>query len=113
MAAIATAAVACLAGCGSGARPCAGQCGPPFQLQVVFRHGTSPRAGRAVLQACAAGNPQVERIGPVQLSPLPGGGRAEPHATVYTRSLGEGAASRRLEACLQSAPAVLGDGYPD
>jgi len=103
-----------LAGCGTGPVACAGQCGPPFQLRVVFRHGTSAQAERAALRACSAGNPEVERIGPVRLRPLAAGGKPEPQAVVYTRSLGAArAASRRLVDCLNSAPAVYGAGYPD
>lgn len=110
---LAAVVVPAVAGCGGG-RPCPGQCGPPFQLRVVFRSGTSAQAGRAVLRACAVGNREVERIGPVRLSPLPGGGRPEQHAIVYTRSLdGGGAASRRLAACLNRAPVVRSAGYPD
>lgn len=41
-------------GCGAGPQSCAGQCRPPYQLQVVFRTGTydglavtfQPRAAR-------------------------------------------------------------------
>jgi hypothetical protein len=103
-----------LAGCAGDTRPCAGQCGPPFQLQVAFRHGTSARAGRAVLRACTFGNPQVERIGRVEHRPLAAGAKPEPVAIVYTRSLGDGGpAGRQLVDCLDSEPAVLGAAYPD
>jgi hypothetical protein len=103
-----------LAACGTDTRPCRGQCGPPFQLHVAFRHGTSTQVGQAVLHKCAADNPEVESIGPVELRPLSAGAKPEPQAIVYTRSLGNGgAASRRLVACLNSSSAVLGAAYPD
>jgi hypothetical protein len=67
----------------SASLPCAGQCGPPFQLQVTFRAGTS-RPGPAFLRA-----------------------------VVYTRSMTRQKANQQLLACLHRSASVRSAGYPD
>ena len=43
-----------ISACAPIARTCAGQCGPPFQLQVDFRHGTSKQEAIAGMRKCQA-----------------------------------------------------------
>ncbi|MGH3158243.1 MAG: hypothetical protein ACRDNF_16935 [Streptosporangiaceae bacterium] len=101
-----------LAACGT-TEACAGQCGPPFQAQVIFRPGTSTRMAAAVMSNCAW-KPFVIRFGDV--SPFGGPKSAEPPgsvaATVYTKSLFS-RQSDRLLACLHRSPSVISAGYPD
>jgi hypothetical protein len=99
------------AGCAQ-QRPCAGQCGPPFQLQVIFRAGTSPRAATAALNRCA-GNPLVVRVGRVESRPSAGAAARLRQATVYTHAITRRTASHQLVTCLLRSPAVLSAGYPD
>jgi hypothetical protein len=42
---------------------CAGQCTPPYELEVDFHPGTSPGAAEKVLNSRAGRNPVVIRIG--------------------------------------------------
>lgn len=93
-----------LTACGQ-SLPCEGQCGPPFQLQVSFRTGTSAQAAAAAMSNCAA-KPFVVRIGSV------GRRQGSPIATVYTEAA-RGHQSDRLLACLHRSPLVYSAGYPD
>ena len=52
-----------LSNSGSGTAACAGQCAPPYQLQVDFHPGTTPASARKLLTRCATRNPAVIRIG--------------------------------------------------
>lgn len=72
-----------LAACGQSTEPCAGQCGPPFQLQVTFRSGISAQAAAAAMSNCAS-KPFVVRIGSVTRAP---GSPAPLTATVYTEAM--------------------------
>src|SRR5271166_6915355 len=51
--------------CGSStsAIACAGQCAPPYELQVDFHAGTTPATAHKVLTSCAGHNPVVIRVG--------------------------------------------------
>lgn len=91
---------------------CGGQCGPPFQLQVVFRAGTTTRAAMAAMTDCA-GNPLVVRIGRVYHSRGPGGRPGSLTATVYTRSMRATTRNDHLLRCLRRSPAVTSAAYPD
>jgi hypothetical protein len=104
-----------------GAQTCAGQCGPPFQLQVVFRPGTSTPAAVAAMDRCAD-NPQVVRIGHrlsrFQGSPNPMEPAGSRTATIYTRLLltytrSQQRQQQRLLACLHQSPLVGSEGFPD
>lgn len=104
---------------GCAGQSCAGQCGPPFQMQVVFRPGTTTQAAASAMTPCAA-NPQVVRIGHVHR--FHGASGAEPPgsltATVYTRSLFPRTRTGRqqqghLFACLRQSPTVTSAGFPD
>jgi hypothetical protein len=83
---------------GGSSNACAGQCAPPYVLQVDFHPGTTPAAARRLLTRCAARNPAVIRIG--SLREL-GGGLSR--AMIYTRVLGPTARTSELLRCLQSA----------
>lgn len=62
------AAVLSVGDCG---QSCGGQCGPPYQLQVVFRPGTPQEVAVAALRRCAADR-LVARIGNVRSFHGPG-----------------------------------------
>ncbi len=96
-------------GCG---QACAGQCGPPYQLQVVFRTGTTRAAAVAVLQGCSS-DPLVARIGNVRRFHGPGEPPGSLTATIYTRSMPIGAQHVHLLACLHSSPSVTQASWPD
>lgn len=92
---------------------CGGQCGPPYQAQVVFRPGTSAGTAAAAMSACAW-KPFVVRAGRVDRFRGPRGA-APPGAltaTVYTESMASHD-SVRLLACLRRSHAVISAGYPD
>ena len=64
---------------------CAGQCAPPYELEVDFHPGTSPAAAEKILNSCAGRNPVVIRIGTLHdLSAPPGWSRA----LIYTHVFG-------------------------
>ncbi len=89
---------------------CAGQCGPPFQLQVVFRHGTSQQAAIAAMRKCQA-SPLVIRIGqPNQPRPGHPGQRT---AIIYTTKIPITAQHIPLLTCLHHSPAVMTASWPD
>ena len=105
-------------GC-SGTPACGGQCGPPFQLQVVFRPGTSPQAAASAMTHCAA-NPQVVRIGRVKKFHGPPAVETPGSltATVCTQILWPHTRTGRqqqdrLLACLRQSPTVTSAGFPD
>ncbi|HEV2370830.1 MAG TPA: hypothetical protein VGS19_01560 [Streptosporangiaceae bacterium] len=101
---ILAALVSGVAACGQ-PRPCAGQCGPPFQLRVGFHTGISARAAASVMGRCAS-KPFVVSVGQVVRT------QGLLVATVYTESM-RGQQSDRLVACLRRSPSVIGAGYPD
>lgn len=103
------AAVISAAGCG---QACAGQCGPPYQLQVVFRAGTPREAAAAVLRRCAS-DPLVARIGNVRWFRGPGESPGSLTATVYTRSMPIGTQHVPLLECLHRSPSVTQASWPD
>ncbi len=98
-------ALAVLPGCASPPVVCAGQCAPPYELQVSFKAGTPPATVRSVLARCAAHDPVVIRVGQVQARP----GELIV-VMVYTRSM-RTVRTSALVGCLQSAGA--GAGWPD
>ena len=101
-----------LAACG---HPCGGQCGPPYQLLVIFRPGISMQAASAAMYRCA-GNPLVIRVGRVYRYR----GNVEPPvqpgslvATIYTRAMFAGAQEDHLVHCLRQSRLVTVASYPD
>jgi hypothetical protein len=94
-----------LAACGQSTGACAGQCEPPYQLQVTFRTGTSAQAAAGAMSNCAS-KPFVVRLGRLQSSP------ASLTAMVYTEAM-HGHQSDHLLACLRQSPSVLSVGYGD
>ncbi len=103
------AALMSVTSCGSGtvAIPCAGQCAPPYELQVVFRAGTTHAAAQKVLTSCAGHNPVVISIG--TLRDL---GDAGSTATIYTHVFGNTAPTSGLLKCLRSS-GVATAAWPD
>jgi hypothetical protein len=102
-----------LASCGV-SQSCGGQCGPPFQLQVIFRPGTSTQTATAAMNACAA-DPLVLRIG--RMYRFRGPADAYPPgsltATVYTRAMWARSRELHLLTCLRRSPSVTFASYPD
>jgi hypothetical protein len=99
-----------LAASGCSTKSCAGQCGPPFQLQVVFRQGTSKQTAIAAMRKCQA-NPLVVRIGQPYRS---GSGMSGQWAAViYTKKMLFGPAHIPLLTCLHRSPAVMQASWPD
>ena len=100
--------LAAVTACGSSTPgACAGQCRPPFQLQVTFRPGTSQQAAAAAMRNCRH-QPLVIRIGQPSYS-TPG----QQTATIYTSKLPTGATHIPLLTCLRHSPVVLSAGWPD
>jgi hypothetical protein len=99
-----------LAASGCSTRSCAGQCRPPFQLQVDFRQGTSKQAAVAAMRKCQA-NPLVIRIGQPYRprSATPG----QWTAVIYTKKIPLGASHIPLLTCLHRSPAVMQASWPD
>jgi hypothetical protein len=103
-AAAAVLALAVLPGCGGPPPACAGQCAPPYELQVTFKAATPPGTVRSVLARCAAHDPVVIRVGQALAR------KGEFIAVmVYTRSMKTAPTAALLD-CLQSAGA--GTGWP-
>jgi hypothetical protein len=86
---------------------CAGQCAPPFELDVYFRSGTPDATAQAILSACAARDPVVIRIGAVD--DMQGG---QSSAVVYTRDFAS-AKTNKLVKCLESSSRVAMAAWPD
>jgi hypothetical protein len=90
-----------MAGCGTSKPACAGQCSPPFELDVMFKAATPASAARAVLAGCGH-DPVVIRIGKLS-------GR---RAIVYTRVGYRQPRTSALLKCLGSAPSVQAAAWP-
>jgi hypothetical protein len=99
-----------LAGAGCSTRSCAGQCGPPFQLQVVFRHGTSKQAAIAAMRKCQP-DPLAIRIG--QPYRPRSGTSGQWTAIIYAKKMQFGPAHIPLLTCLHRSPAVMQASWPD
>ena len=98
-------AMAGLTGCGRTVMSCAGQCAPPYSLQVEFLSGASQEDAQSVLAKCADNDPIVIRIGKAHAV----------HdglviATIYTKTMQKPQASALLK-CLGSSGASAG--WPD
>jgi hypothetical protein len=93
--------------CSPGSQICAGQCGPPFQLQVDFQPGIAEQAALAAMRACQASQ-VVIRIGqPHRIGP---GAPGQWTAIIYTKKWSY-SATHALLACLRHSPAVLMAGF--
>jgi hypothetical protein len=109
-AAAVTLAPVLLTATGCSTQSCAGQCEPPFRLQVVFRHGTSQQAAIAAMRRCQA-DPVVIRIGrPRQPA---AGAPGQPTAVIFTKKMEFGPANTPLLTCLRHSPAVISASWPD
>jgi hypothetical protein len=104
------AVTALTAGCGATQQACAGQCRAPFELDVVFRLGTTRAAAAAALRSCQA-NPAVVRLGRVHRFAGSGDARAPLAAAIFTHSM-TGSDPRKLVSCLQASQAVISVGFP-
>jgi len=103
---IAAAGVAVLlASCGYNRVVCAGQCRPPYELDVFFAAGTSTPTAEAVLQMCRD-EPGVLRVG--ALKPQNG---SVLWGVVWTQKLGN-AKNEPLLACLGTSSSVRSTGWP-
>jgi hypothetical protein len=106
--AVAALAVTGVTSCGAGANvTCAGQCAPPYELQVDFHPGTSLAAAEHILSLCADHDPVVIRTGKVE-DEASGWRRA----LIYTHVFGKTARTARLLNCLRSSGAAEA-GWPD
>jgi hypothetical protein len=105
-----TLAPALLTASGCSSESCEGQCGPPFQLQVVFRHGTSQQAAIAAMRRCQA-DPLVIRIGRPH-RPRPGT-PGQWTAVIFTKKMAFGPANVPLLTCLRRSSAVTSASWPD
>jgi hypothetical protein len=88
---------------------CAGQCGPPYQLDVRFSNaGTSKAVATKALQSCST-FPAVTRTQVVAVPPGRGSGW---EGRVYTSKLGRDARTGPLLDCLNRQPGVTSAGWP-
>ena len=99
-----------LASAGCSTERCGGQCGPPFQMQVIFRPGTPNVAAFAAMYKCR-GEPVV-RIGQVHRFTDPGEPKGSLTATNFTRSM-QGSGLGRVVNCLNRSPAVISTTFLD
>jgi hypothetical protein len=99
-----------LAAAGCSTKSSAGQCGPPFELEVVFRPGASKQAAIAAMRKCRA-SPIVTRIG--QPHRLRSGTTSQWTAVIYTKKMPIGASHVPLLTCLRRSPAVMVASWPD
>jgi hypothetical protein len=104
-------APALLTASGCSVKSCAGQCGPPFQLQVDFRPGTAKQDAIAAMRKCRA-DPLVARIGQPYRSHSPGT-PVQWTAIIYTKKMLIGPAPVPLLTCLRHSPAVTMASWPD
>lgn len=96
------------AGCST--ESCGGQCGPPFQLQVIFRPGTPNVAAIAAMQKCR--EEPVVGIGRVRRFTGLGEPEGSLTATVFTRSM-QGSRLGHLLSCLDRSSVVTSASFPD
>lgn len=89
-------------GSSTSATACAGQCAPPYELQVVFRAGTMHSTAQNVLTSCAGHDPVVISVG--TLRDL---GDAGSTATIYTHAFGNTAQTSGLLKCLRSSGVAM------
>jgi hypothetical protein len=104
-------APALLTASGCNVKSCAGQCGPPFQLQVDFQPGAAKQDAIAAMRKCQ-GNPLVIRIGQPYRSHSPGT-PAQWTAIIYTKKMPTGSAPVPLLTCLRHSPTVATASWPD
>lgn len=104
--ALALSALVGINGCGSAPIACAGQCAPPYELQVDFHPGTTHNTAQKLLASCADHDPVVIRAG--KLRDL-GGGISQ--AMIYTHVLGDTSRTTRLLKCLRSS-GIATAGWP-
>jgi len=86
---------------------CAGQCSAPYELDVMFRSGTTQQVAQAVLDTCGH-KPIVVRIGTAQM--VRGGllrGR------LWTEDILRSSKTQPLLNCLDHSPSVIGAAWPD
>ncbi len=97
-------------GCGTYQQLCGGQCGPPFQLQVTFRQGTSRQAAARAMRKCQ-NMPLVIRTGqPYRSHDLDTTGQWT--AIIYTKKmLFNGPVP--LLTCLHHSPVITTASWPD
>ncbi len=104
-----TAAALATSACSAGPQFCRGQCGPPFQLHVAFRAGTSKQAAITAIRKCQP-DPLITSIGqPQRLPETPGRWTA----IIYTTKLPTETAHTPLLTCLHRSPAVMTAAWPD
>jgi len=84
---------------------CAGQCSPPYRLDVFFHSGTSLATEQAIVTACTSRNPAV-------LGVRFGFYARTTRETVVKTSQIHTAQTKALIRCLEKAPSVVGAGYP-
>ena len=84
--------------CASATVTCAGQCAPPYELEVSFHPGTTHATAEKVLRACADHNPVVISIGKLQ-NQASGWSRA----LIYTHVFGKTTQTAGLLKCLKSS----------
>ena len=95
---------------GSTLVPCAGQCGPPYELMVLFQPGTTHAAAQQLLTSCTDHNPVVIRVGPLGVDPA-----GLSRAFIYTQVFGPRNPSRTagLLTCLRHSSLTYEVGWPD
>ena len=93
--------------CTSVPKICAGQCAPPYELQIDFHSGTSAAIAEEILRMCADHNPVVIRVG--ALKDLPTGWT---RALMYTRAFGSTARTAGLLKCLRASDRAYAS-WPD
>jgi hypothetical protein len=86
---------------------CAGQCAPPYELEVNFQQGTAAAVADKILMSCADHNPVVIRIGVLQRE-----ADGLSRAMVYTHVLGNTDRTGGLVKCLRTSGVTQGVGWP-
>lgn len=96
-----------ITGCAHSYRTCAGQCGPPYQLEVNFPSATSAAVAQNILTSCADHNPAVVSVG--KLRKRPGDWHT---AVVYTHVMSMKGRTGRLINCLRASGKTAGVSWP-
>lgn len=85
---------------------CAGQCGPPWQVQVIFNKGVSATEANSAVRRCEHASDFISASAPVR---RPGSFNGLYVTTIETRTW-DSAEATQLSDCLHQSPAVGGVG---
>jgi hypothetical protein len=86
---------------------CAGQCAPPYELEVNFAQGTTHAAAEQILTSCAGHDPVVIRVGALRQE-----ADGLSRAMVFTHDLGNTDRTAGLVNWVRTSGLTRGVGWP-